>query len=137
MSRGIRTYFIMVIVLQAITALTIIFCLHSFMPQAVAQENTNLISIVPGASSPRNPEFFKPSTTSVQALTNVTWKNDDTTIHTVNSGTFNTGYLGPVPFQSGIINPGGTFKHLFTMRNTTNDYYCSIHPFMTGKIIVR
>jgi nitrite reductase (NO-forming) len=128
--------FIMIITIPVIFALTIIFCLYTLLPQAVAQETTNLISIVPGSSSPSNHEFFKPATTSVQVGTNVIWTNNDSTVHTVKSGTSNTGVLGPDPFESGIINPSGTFKHLFTMPNTYN-YYCSIHPFMTGKVIVR
>jgi nitrite reductase (NO-forming) len=126
----------MIIAIPVIFALTIMFFLYTLLPQAVAQGTTNLISIVPGSSSPSNHEFFKPATTSVHVDTNVIWTNNDSTVHTVKSGTSNTGVLGPDPFESGIINPSGTFKHLFTVPNTYN-YYCSIHPFMTGKVIVR
>lgn len=132
----LRNDFIMIIAITVIFALTIIFCLYALLPQALAQETTNLVSIVPGSSSPASPEFFKPATISVQAGTNVIWTNNDSTVHTVNSGTPNTGVLGPNPFESGIISPGRTFKRLFAMPSTY-DYYCSLHPFMTGKVIVK
>jgi plastocyanin len=131
-------YLIMCILLFAITGLIIIFCSPVVLQKAVALETRNNISIVPGASSINNIESFKPNVTSVTAGTNITWTNDDSTIHTVNSGIFNINNkdLGPEPFESGLINPGGTFIHLFKKPNIY-DYYCSIHPFMTGKIIVR
>lgn len=41
-----------------------------------------------------------------------------------------------VSFNSGIINPGGTFTYTFKNTGTYN-YYCSIHkPDMKGEIIV-
>jgi plastocyanin len=117
-------------------ALVIMLCIPTTYAQVIIPENTSSISIVPGASSPSNTEFFKPNWTEVPVDTNVTWTNNDSTIHTVNSGIFNTADLGEDPFQSGVINQGGTFKHLFKKPGTFT-YFCSIHPFMEGKIIVR
>ena len=97
-------------------------------------KSTN-VAIVLGASSPSSRIFFNPNFTSINVGDIVTWRNDDVSIHTVTSGTFNTGKAGPIPFDSGIINSGGVFTHQFNAVNTY-DYYCRIHPFMTGKIIV-
>jgi len=122
-----------------IIGMSIIFCLFMLIPHVTAQENQNIVTIVPGASSPRNPEFFMPNMANVTLGINgtiVVWTNNDATIHTVNSGSFNTGDFGPQPFQSGGINPGGIFRHHFTIANTY-EYYCSIHPFMTGKITAK
>jgi len=101
----------------------------------IAQADSGKIAIVPGASSPNNPMFFKPNSTMINEGEVVNWTNYDVSIHTVTSGIFNTGNAGPVPFDSGIINPGGVFTYKFGKANTY-DYYCRIHPFMTGKIIV-
>ena len=108
-------YLIMCILLFAITGLIIIFCTPVVLQKAVALETRNNISIVPGASSINNIESFKPNVTSVTAGTNITWTNDDSTIHTVNSGIFNINNkdLGPEPFESGLINPGGIVHPLF------------------------
>ena len=50
------------------------------------------ISIVPGASSPENGKYFDPASITVPAGTAVTWTNDDTTLHTVTSGSPESGY---------------------------------------------
>ncbi|HZE78984.1 MAG TPA: plastocyanin/azurin family copper-binding protein [Nitrososphaeraceae archaeon] len=100
-----------------------------------AQGNSSFISIVPGASSPNSPIFFSPNSTRIHIGGLATWTNHDVNIHTVTSGIFNTGNTGPDPFDSGVINSGGNFTHRFTVPYTYN-YYCRIHPFMTGRIIV-
>ncbi len=71
---------------------------------------------------------FTPGTLTVKAGTTVTWTNNDTTTHRPIS---DTGV-----FDSGDLAPGGTFS--FTFNNTgTFPYHCSIHPYMTGKVIVQ
>jgi len=129
----------MAIIFPGMFIFTVIMC-FDLISQAAAQETPKhiLISIVQGASSPLNHEFFIPKVTTppISPGTNVTWINNDSTTHTVYTGTFDSGFSGPEPFKSGIIIPGRAVSHTFTNPNTTNDYYCSIHPFMTGKIIV-
>ncbi|MFB3764781.1 MAG: cupredoxin domain-containing protein [Methanotrichaceae archaeon] len=70
---------------------------------------------------------FDPSTVTVQAGTSVTWINLDTVPHTVTStnGTF----------DSGILRPGRMFNYTFNDPGTYN-YYCTIHPYMKGQVIV-
>jgi plastocyanin len=71
---------------------------------------------------------FTPGTLTVKAGTTVTWANNDTTTHrpTSDNGVFDSGDLAP----------GATFS--FTFNNTgTFSYHCSIHPYMTGKVIVQ
>jgi plastocyanin len=71
---------------------------------------------------------FTPGTLTVKAGTTVTWTNNDTTTHRPTS---DTGV-----FDSGDLAPGATFS--FTFNNTgTFSYHCSIHPYMTGKVIVQ
>ena len=68
--------------------------------------------IVPAnASDPRNPFHFIPSDLQIIALDTVTWKNNDSVIHTVTSGTFSAGPNGL--FNSGPLEPGDSFSYQF------------------------
>lgn len=40
-----------------------------------------------------------------------------------------------IEFDSGIMQPGQTFKHTFYEAETF-EYYCTVHPAMIGKIVV-
>jgi plastocyanin len=71
---------------------------------------------------------FSPSSLTVPVNTTVTWTNSDSMAHTVTS----TSGL----FDSGSIGVGGNYSFTFASAGTFN-YYCSIHPSMTGKIIVQ
>lgn len=69
---------------------------------------------------------FNPSELSVTKGTEVSFINNDSVTHTVNFA----------DFSSDDLKPGDTFKHTFDAAETFN-YHCSIHPQMTGKIIVQ
>ena len=70
---------------------------------------------------------FVPQTLTVSVGTTVTWTNNDSASHTVTSN--------DNLFESGTLAKGATFSHTFEQKGTFN-YHCSIHPSMTGKIIV-
>jgi len=63
----------------------------------------------------------------------VIWHNDSGVIHTVTSGNTEDGPDGV--FDSNIIISGDTFTHTFT-ETGKYEYFCSIHPWMTGIVIV-
>ena len=92
------------------------------------------VTISPGSSSPSNGKNFVPDTLPVKAGTTVTWTNGDTTLHTVTSGTPEGGNSG-TEFDSSYIAAGKSFQHAFNTAGTF-DYYCTLHPFMKGKIVV-
>jgi plastocyanin len=92
------------------------------------------VSIVPGSSSPSNGKFFDPDPVNVSTGTTVTWTNDDSTLHTVTSGSPEGGTSG-TEFDSSYLAAGKTFQHPFNSTGTF-DYYCTLHPFMVGKVIV-
>ena len=98
-----------------------------------AQTGTS-ISIVPGASAPNNPKFYNPSPANVAVGTTVTWTNNDATLHTAVSGDPSSGPSGV--FDSGYLAKGKTFEHKFDAAGTF-DYYCTLHPFMIGQIVVK
>lgn len=94
------------------------------------------VSIASGASTPGcedNNECFQPDTATVGVGGTVTWTNDDTAAHTVTSGTATDGPDGT--FDSSIIMAGKTFSNTFDEAGTY-DYFCVVHPWMTGKVVV-
>lgn len=101
------------------------------------------IAIVQGASSASNENFFVPDTLNISEGTTVKWTNGDLIsyksfeveqIHTVTSGNIDKGNIGN-EFDSGFLSAGKSFQHTFNSTGTY-DYFCFIHPFMTGKVIV-
>jgi plastocyanin len=92
------------------------------------------VSIANGASLPTNEEFYAPDVARITVGSMVTWKNDDTTSHTVTSGAVQNNT--PTPdgrFDSGIVNAGDSFPFLFDKAGEY-PYYCTIHPWMTAKV---
>ncbi len=86
--------------------------------QTQTQNNSSTVSIANFA--------FDPADLTVKAGTEVTWTNNDSTTHTINFDSFN----------SGDVAPGSTYKHTFADKGTFN-YHCSIHPSMQGKVTVQ
>ena len=88
-----------------------------------------------GAACTTTHNCFSPNPITVAPGTEVEWKNGDTLSHTVTSGkSLDDPNLGSV-FDSGMIKKGAEFK--FTFANAgTYDYLCSVHPWMTGEVIV-
>ena len=70
---------------------------------------------------------FVPAIVTVTVGTTVTWTNLDSVTHTVTS---ETGL-----FNSGNLASNATFNYSFTDRGTFS-YFCSIHPYMKGEVIV-
>ncbi len=76
---------------------------------------------------------FNPSCVKVNAGQAIIWTNIGAAPHTVTSDAG-----APASFDSGTLNPGGTFSHTFTMTGTYN-YHCAFHVSMgmTGTVIVQ
>jgi nitrite reductase (NO-forming) len=94
----------------------------------------NEIDIAPGSSAPSSAKFYEPPALTVPAGSTVTWKNSDSTLHTVTSGSAESGVSG-TEFDSSYLAGGKTFQHTFGSAGTF-DYYCTLHPFMKGQVIV-
>ena len=94
----------------------------------------NEVIISPGSSSPTNAKFFDPLILNVPVGTTVTWKNLDSTLHTVTSGSAESGKSGTI-FDSSYLTGGKTFQHTFNSSGTF-DYFCTLHPYMKGQIVV-
>ena len=64
----------------------------------------------------------------------ITWTNNDAAAHTITSGPVDDG--PDDTFDSGLILSGDSFSHIFTDAGTY-DYFCSIHPWMTGTVVIQ
>ena len=69
---------------------------------------------------------FGPQELKVKAGTTVTWTNEDDMPHTV---------VSPNNFRSKVLDTDGTYAFTFTTPGTYK-YFCSLHPHMTGTIVV-
>jgi amicyanin len=73
---------------------------------------------------------YSPAQLTVPAGTKVTWTNHDDVPHTVTSPT------KPRLIDSPTLDTDQSFS--FTFREPgTYDYFCGVHPKMTGKVIVK
>jgi plastocyanin len=94
------------------------------------------VSIVSGASVPTNGEDYDPDTVTSSVGSMVTWTNDDTVPHTVTSGVVEDNVPKPDgKFDSSILTAGKSFSFVFDTAGEY-DYYCFLHPFMTGNVVV-
>ena len=71
---------------------------------------------------------FGPATLTVAAGTTVTWTNHDDIPHTVVSD--------DKVFKSKVLDTDEKFSYTFTKPGTYS-YFCSIHPKMTGAVVVQ
>lgn len=69
---------------------------------------------------------FIPNFNAVRAGAKTTWLNEDTKTHTVTGENWGSGEIAPGKAYSKIFDAAGDYK-----------YHCSIHPSMTGEIIVK
>lgn len=95
------------------------------------------VSIPSGNSLPgceETNECYIPYVVTISVGGTVTWTNDDTAVHTVTSGTLEGGGPDGI-FDSSIIMTGKTFEHTFDEAGTF-DYFCTVHPWMPGQVVV-
>lgn len=73
---------------------------------------------------------FAPASISVPVGTTVTWTNRDDIPHTVVSTD------EPKVFKSKVLDTDEKFSYTFTKAGTF-PYFCSVHPKMTGTVVVK
>ena len=106
----------------------------SITPGALTTGNSN--SVVDAREKPSTVEAkidnfsFGPTTLTVPVGTTVTWTNRDDIPHTVVSTD------DPKVFKSKVLDTDEKFSFTFTKAGTY-PYFCSVHPKMTGTVIVQ
>jgi len=101
----------------------------------VMEPFSGTISLPAGSSAPgcdETNECFIPAHVSINVGETVTWSNDDSAAHTVTSGA--PGAPDGV-FDSSLFMASTTFSHTFDEAGEY-DYFCMVHPWMTGKVQV-
>ena len=109
----------------------------SLMPSPTVPQNPTVGTTMPataasssGGNTVTIQNFaFTPSSLTVPAGTTVTWTNMDSAPHTVIS----TSSLNVL--NSPTLHNGDSFTYTFSKAGTYS-YDCTIHPFMTGTVIV-
>jgi len=123
--------------IYSLFGLLAIFSLIAIAPSAFADHGTATVTNAPGSSVPGCENTaegcFIPSMVTIDVGGEVTWENDDTAAHTVTSGTPTEGPSGV--FDSSLVMAGSSFSHTFEDAGTF-DYFCMVHPWMVGSVIV-
>ncbi len=75
---------------------------------------------------------YVPTRITVERGVDVTWVNEDSAFHSVTSGF----YDAPTDlFDSGYMNPYDSYTVTFEQAGTF-DYFCTLHPWMVGQVVV-
>jgi plastocyanin len=95
------------------------------------------LNILEGSSIQGSPDY-DPDELTVAAGSDVTVTNQDTLPHTVTSGTSPTDPNSAQMFDTSLINGGESATlSLAQVAAGQYDYYCMVHPYMTGKLVVQ
>ncbi len=123
----------LLIVLSLISVVAILFA-SCGKPAPVTPSPGLPEDLTPDATPPTEPVTevdiegfaFKPETLTIPVGTTITWHNKDSVPHTVTSreNTFDGG-----------VSYNDTYTYTFKQRGTF-EYFCTIHPFMEGKVVV-
>jgi len=113
-----------------------VFSIIAITPLAFADHSKVDINMVVGSSNPgceTNNMCYMPYNAALDTGGEAMWHNVDTMAHTVSSGTPAEG-LDDV-FDSSLVAAGGMFSYKFEEAGTY-DYFCMVHPWMTGIVTV-
>ena len=125
-----------------LSSLVVLFAIASMVaiaPQAFAEHGATSVTVenAPGSSVPGCEETaegcFIPNIATVVIGGTVTWENGDTAAHTSTAGSATEGPSGV--WDSSLIMAGSSFSHTFDAEGSF-DYFCMVHPWMAGTVIV-
>src|SRR5216683_3743818 len=98
-------------------------------PESPSAGEAAAVQAAAGPTAVRIDNFnFTPPTLVVAPGTTVTWTNADDSPHTVREK--------DGKFKSAALDTDDTFSQTFSAPGEY-EYFCSIHPYMTGKIVVK
>ena len=102
-------------------------------PQIVAKADVVMPTKVSRPGCEETDSCYIPSIITVKQGQTATWKNEDVAFHSVTSGFYGE---PSTLFDSGYLDPEQKFSVTFDEQGTF-DYFCTLHPWMAGKVIVR
>ena len=104
---------------------------------ATQQGGGPTLTILEGSSIQGSPDY-DPDELTVAAGSEVTVVNQDTLPHSVTSGTGPTDPNSAQLFDTSLINGGESATlSLAQVSAGQHNYYCMVHPYMTGSIVVQ
>jgi len=123
----------------AIGSFLVLFALvATFSAPTAFAEMTASVSIPAGSGVPgceETNECWIPAEVTVDVGGEVTWTVDDAAAHTVTSGTPSDADSVGALFDSSLILQGTSFSWTFEEEGSV-DYFCIVHPWMQGMVIV-
>ena len=105
-------------------------------PVETSEPKTVSVIIPAGTSSPgceTTNECYTPASVTINVGDTVEWDNVDTAAHTVTGGSPADGPSGV--FDSSLVMGKAKYSHTFDNAGSY-DYFCMVHPWMVGKVIV-
>ena len=114
-----------------------VFSIIAITPLAFADHSKVDINMAVGSSTPgceTNNMCYMPYNAALGIGGEAVWHNVDTMAHTVTSGTMSDDDVGAI-FDSKLVAQGGMFSYKFEEAGTY-DYFCMVHPWMTGIVTV-
>ena len=113
---------------KAAFALVVKGIVSAAIPSACAQEPAQQVAAAAAPTITIDNFSFSRPTITVPAGTKVTWVNHDDMLHTVTDE--------GKTFKSDPLDSGESFSHVFDNPGTYK-YFCSLHPHMTGTVVVQ
>lgn len=103
-----------------------------FQSESLIQGDVVMPTKVSRPGCEKEDRCYIPSVITISAGESVTWVNEDSAFHSVTSGF----YDAPIDlFDSGYMDPFEAYTLTFDDVGTF-DYFCTLHPWMEGQVIV-
>ncbi len=126
-------------IIVVIILVTIVFSFSNYSIEENVEETDLIIQgdvIMPTKVSrpgcEENDRCYIPSLIVIEKGKQVTWVNEDSAFHSITSGFYDT----PTDlFDSGHLDPFESYTLTFDEIGTY-DYFCTLHPWMKGQVIV-
>ena len=125
------------VTLSSLVVLLAIVSMVAIAPNAFAMHHMQTVTNALGSSTPGCEETadgcFIPSPVTIPIGGTVTWDNSDNAAHTATAGSAADGPSGV--WDSSLIMAGGSYSFTFEEAGSY-DYFCMVHPWMAGLVIV-
>ena len=125
------------VTLSSLVVLLAIVSMVAIAPNAFAMHHMQTVTNALGSSTPGCEETadgcFIPSPVTIPIGGTVTWDNSDNAAHTATAGSAEDGPSGV--WDSSLITAGGSYSFTFEEAGSY-DYFCMVHPWMAGLVIV-
>lgn len=104
---------------------------------SISNQTNMTVSIVPGASQSFTAErFFSPQIAQIQIGETIKWINHDNSPHSVYPGGLNLDVTYENFTDGAIVDIGQTYEFAFYSTGTFH-YFCALHPWGNGTVIVK